>query len=653
MSFYNTGNPVPSIDPRDLDDNAKHIDEIANSTLPTFVDRLGVTRQTLAGIEAGNSNLAGQLADSSDPSKGVALVGNSIRSVATIAALKLITPRYDGDRASVDHYATVGDGGGGDFRWSAASVVADDGGLVLQATGIITGRWVRIFSGNWVNVSWFGVVASGSDEYTKIQNAHNSPYHVEYNSGTYRVSQPVIVRNGQKARGRKGPPFEDVTMRTICTTTVGGIPFFWQLGLAVFQQIDGFCAEDFFILADKGILIGTPNTAVEMATTTSPIMRCTFRRNHFKPITDYAVGSRGISMFNCYDHIVEHNSFDKAEINLEQFGCDIGRITTNRFTNGGLYHILDFSSVTLGSQTWIENNDMVTLQSTSGSFIKSCSNHVRIKNNYLEQGTVAGTVMGFIDLSATGMPNYGVPNPPSTLRLSSIVARENRIDGQYKATSFVYRIEATRVHSAEIKDVGTVGNVLVAPWLLLEGEIGLKLRANASNYARYDIAGGQSRLFQGLSVFQTKEFGLSTGVITVDAESLTSLDHTELGRANAADFVRLSDNGIIMLDTLGTNWISMRVPPAEVANPYFVDGQNFRVAVTARAVTAGETLTISRMVGGGVTAAGAANTLTTQFKTFTFDIAGGVDSSAIGWGIRRNALNTDPVYVKSVTITPL
>ena len=52
MSFYNTGNPVPSIDPRDLDDNAKHIDELTNSTFPTFVDRLGTTRRTLAGIEA-------------------------------------------------------------------------------------------------------------------------------------------------------------------------------------------------------------------------------------------------------------------------------------------------------------------------------------------------------------------------------------------------------------------------------------------------------------------------------------------------------------------------------------------------------------------------------------------------------------------------
>ena len=78
MSFYNTGNPVPSIDPRDLDDNAKHIDEIVNSTLPTFTDRLGAERLTLAGLESEVSpalSLRGDLADPSDVEKGASLVG--------------------------------------------------------------------------------------------------------------------------------------------------------------------------------------------------------------------------------------------------------------------------------------------------------------------------------------------------------------------------------------------------------------------------------------------------------------------------------------------------------------------------------------------------------------------------------------------------
>jgi hypothetical protein len=82
MSFYNTGNPVPSIDPRDLDDNAKHVDELVNSTLPTFVDRLGSERRTLAGIEADADAivLRDELADPADPNKGAGMVG-WVRSV--------------------------------------------------------------------------------------------------------------------------------------------------------------------------------------------------------------------------------------------------------------------------------------------------------------------------------------------------------------------------------------------------------------------------------------------------------------------------------------------------------------------------------------------------------------------------------------------
>lgn len=49
---YNTGNPVPSIDPRDLDDNAEILDEYVNSAGLTTLDRLGVPRKTYAGLEA-------------------------------------------------------------------------------------------------------------------------------------------------------------------------------------------------------------------------------------------------------------------------------------------------------------------------------------------------------------------------------------------------------------------------------------------------------------------------------------------------------------------------------------------------------------------------------------------------------------------------
>jgi hypothetical protein len=51
MSTYNTGNAVPSTDPRDLDDNAKVFDELLMSTDASVPDRLGEQRKTWRQME--------------------------------------------------------------------------------------------------------------------------------------------------------------------------------------------------------------------------------------------------------------------------------------------------------------------------------------------------------------------------------------------------------------------------------------------------------------------------------------------------------------------------------------------------------------------------------------------------------------------------
>lgn len=50
MTTYNTGNPLGSVDVRDLYDNAQNLDEFSNSASDFATDRLGVSRQTLQGI---------------------------------------------------------------------------------------------------------------------------------------------------------------------------------------------------------------------------------------------------------------------------------------------------------------------------------------------------------------------------------------------------------------------------------------------------------------------------------------------------------------------------------------------------------------------------------------------------------------------------
>ena len=48
---YNTGNNVPSTDPRDLYDNAENLDKLLNGVDPFYADRKGILRQSWAGME--------------------------------------------------------------------------------------------------------------------------------------------------------------------------------------------------------------------------------------------------------------------------------------------------------------------------------------------------------------------------------------------------------------------------------------------------------------------------------------------------------------------------------------------------------------------------------------------------------------------------
>ncbi len=52
MTTYNTGNPVPSTDVRDLYDNAENLDYLVNGPAVEYDDRLGVPRKSWAGFEA-------------------------------------------------------------------------------------------------------------------------------------------------------------------------------------------------------------------------------------------------------------------------------------------------------------------------------------------------------------------------------------------------------------------------------------------------------------------------------------------------------------------------------------------------------------------------------------------------------------------------
>lgn len=91
-------------------------------------------------------------------------------NTSSIANLRLIDGTGDNPtKVFVDGYTSSGDGGGGEFYWDATSTETDNGGTIIKATAITTGRWKRKLEGP-VNAMWFGtntatlyVSTTGSD----------------------------------------------------------------------------------------------------------------------------------------------------------------------------------------------------------------------------------------------------------------------------------------------------------------------------------------------------------------------------------------------------------------------------------------------------------------------------------------------------------
>lgn len=79
---------------------------------------------------------------------------------------------FDGQLAFICGYHAVGDGGGGFFRWNAASTATHDGGITIKATASATGRWIRLFDGP-VNALWYGLISDGAttNSATLLNNA--------------------------------------------------------------------------------------------------------------------------------------------------------------------------------------------------------------------------------------------------------------------------------------------------------------------------------------------------------------------------------------------------------------------------------------------------------------------------------------------------
>lgn len=117
--------------------------------------------------------------------------------VASIAALKALTPSA-GDAVNVLGYYAPGDGGGGQFYYDVAASDADNGGTILAPTAG-GGRWKRVWH-DTLSVKMFGAKGDGvADDTTAftaaLVAASASGVTVRVPAGNYAVSSIDVAAN--------------------------------------------------------------------------------------------------------------------------------------------------------------------------------------------------------------------------------------------------------------------------------------------------------------------------------------------------------------------------------------------------------------------------------------------------------------------------
>lgn len=154
--------------------------------------------QSLPTIIAENtdSTLREDLSTETDSTLGAFLVGRSTANVTSIAELRTIEGKYSGQTVNVIGYYSGSGKGGGIFRWNSTATFTDDGGVYIQATGIVTGRWVREIGPT--GFYEYGAVGDGvTDDRARIQACLTGPYstlcEVPMGVGTFGVGGPIVA----------------------------------------------------------------------------------------------------------------------------------------------------------------------------------------------------------------------------------------------------------------------------------------------------------------------------------------------------------------------------------------------------------------------------------------------------------------------------
>jgi hypothetical protein len=458
---------------------------------------------------------------------------------------------------------------------------------------------------------------------------------VRFPNGTYLISSPIQLPQGISVIGDAGGQFTSIGTTIRNNTASSGV--FWMTPTTTGgTSQDGPIIENFYLIADYPIKLNDPTVTISNsgAGLNPYIMHARIINVHGTGVT--ANVGTGLTLAKCFDFHVEGCSFTNAnyalDIGILSIGSDIGFIGNNRIIAFNSYGILEISCGTFGSQTLIQNNDILVGSATS-IFIKSCGRHPRIHNNYLETSGSTGA----IDITNIGCPVYGANTPGYSYEIS---VKDNRIDGHSFFTSFVYRLDGTLpIVNTVLHDVGTIG-LTSANELIVNG--GYVLPTYSNYKSQYDIRIPFSIPYAD---FRTGKLPQISDGITLDATNFSLC--TSLEGSTAAPFIGYNGSESIVIGTAMSVILNAYLPQYDSSSHPLEPGTSYTLMITAKS-SASETLRVG--LRDGTTGYGLTSlALTPQYKTYyvTQHVAPAANV-LFGCYIARNGTYTANINIQSI-----
>lgn len=514
----------------------------------------------------------------------------------------------------------------------------------------INDEWTLVNS-NYEN---FANLKTGAENavynYTLLQSLGADGKTLILPAGEFYVSQAVDLKLGQVVHGRgafRGTGSSLIYTKLINTAEGGSV-----FKCAVSSAGSGRCPSlyDTILQADFPVMFNDlTGLTVSNSLAKLILMQGEIKRNVFIA-QNPSVAGVGLYLGMVFDSTITQNIFHNFDVELALIASDLNNVHDNRFTSSKSYSILELSAGSFGSQSRIEHNDMV---GTTGTFIKTTSNHATVLDNYLEQ-TAAG-VKVFIDASFALMPTYSwMPtntNIAGTNYRFTTLIDENRLDGQTFATDCVYKYQAVGQTQGYIRDRGTTGTANTKTLRIVNADdtnaLGVPVRYSATATASFEFIGANFGQWDGYKTNRAPSRLINSRNFAMSSASLTA--------NNAFSNIRLGSTSVFFLSGTGGAYVSTQLD----SGLFPESTEQVLLRVTARQVksdsaNANETLyaSIARINGSslGTQVGRATNALSSDFQTFEHrGILGTTDASnGIGCALVRSSNTSDPIEIKSI-----